>query len=189
MPAPTTTKRDEAGIMWNCLPGNDVSQAEGEYHGPHRSTSCPPCRRRRARVRRGRRARGRAELGTNEIARRTGINASTVSRLLATLAAARFVEHVPETGRYAAARARSSSSATRCSGASTWALAASPHSAGARPGDGRDGDAVALPGEQDDRRHCRLRPQPSVGVQSVAQLGRPSCRVSHAAGKVYARRR
>ena len=40
------------------------------------------------------------ELGTNEIARRTGINASTVSRLLATLASARFVEHVPETGRY-----------------------------------------------------------------------------------------
>ena len=40
------------------------------------------------------------ELGTNEIARRTGINASTVSRLLATLASARFVEHVPESGRY-----------------------------------------------------------------------------------------
>ena len=40
------------------------------------------------------------ELGTNEIARRTGINASTVSRLLATLVAARFVEHVPESGRY-----------------------------------------------------------------------------------------
>jgi DNA-binding IclR family transcriptional regulator len=41
-----------------------------------------------------------AELGTNELARRTGINASTVSRLLATLAAARIVEHSPETGRY-----------------------------------------------------------------------------------------
>jgi IclR family acetate operon transcriptional repressor len=40
------------------------------------------------------------ELGTNEIARRTGINASTVSRLLATLARAGFVEHVAETGRY-----------------------------------------------------------------------------------------
>src|SRR5882724_2366024 len=41
-----------------------------------------------------------AELGTNEIARRTGINASTVSRLLATLAGAGMVEHVAETGRY-----------------------------------------------------------------------------------------
>ncbi|MBA2474578.1 MAG: IclR family transcriptional regulator [Actinobacteria bacterium] len=40
------------------------------------------------------------ELGTNEIARRTGINASTVSRLLATLAAAGLVEHVAESGRY-----------------------------------------------------------------------------------------
>jgi IclR family acetate operon transcriptional repressor len=43
---------------------------------------------------------GSRELGTNEIARRTGINASTVSRLLATLAAARLVEYVPESGRY-----------------------------------------------------------------------------------------
>jgi IclR family acetate operon transcriptional repressor len=40
------------------------------------------------------------ELGTNELARRTGINASTVSRLLATLADRGVVEHVPETGRY-----------------------------------------------------------------------------------------
>src|SRR4051794_9911868 len=43
---------------------------------------------------------GSPELGTNEIARRTGINASTVSRLLATLANARLVEHVPASGRY-----------------------------------------------------------------------------------------
>ena len=43
---------------------------------------------------------GVAELGTNDIARRTRINASTVSRLLATLADARLVEHVPATGRY-----------------------------------------------------------------------------------------
>jgi IclR family acetate operon transcriptional repressor len=43
---------------------------------------------------------GQAELGTNEIARRTGINASTVSRLLATLAGAGFVEHVASSGRY-----------------------------------------------------------------------------------------
>jgi len=40
------------------------------------------------------------ELGTNEIARRTGLNASTVSRLLATLAEAGLVEHVEDTGRY-----------------------------------------------------------------------------------------
>jgi len=40
------------------------------------------------------------DLGTNELARQTGINASTVSRLLATLVDGRIVEHVQETGRY-----------------------------------------------------------------------------------------
>jgi IclR family acetate operon transcriptional repressor len=43
---------------------------------------------------------GSPELGTNEIARRTGINASTVSRLLATLVGAGLVEWVEESGRY-----------------------------------------------------------------------------------------
>jgi IclR family acetate operon transcriptional repressor len=41
-----------------------------------------------------------APLGTNEISRRTGINASSVSRLLATLVAGGFVEHVQDSGRY-----------------------------------------------------------------------------------------
>ncbi|MEO8291029.1 MAG: IclR family transcriptional regulator [Gaiellaceae bacterium] len=40
------------------------------------------------------------ELGTNELARRTGLNPSTVSRLLATLARGHLVEHVEESGRY-----------------------------------------------------------------------------------------
>ena len=40
------------------------------------------------------------ELGTNEIARRTGLNASTVSRILATLAEGGLVSHDEETGRY-----------------------------------------------------------------------------------------
>jgi IclR family acetate operon transcriptional repressor len=42
----------------------------------------------------------KTELGTNEIARRTGINASTISRILATLASSSLVEHLPATGRY-----------------------------------------------------------------------------------------
>jgi DNA-binding IclR family transcriptional regulator len=42
----------------------------------------------------------RTELGTNEIARRTGINVSTISRILATLASGGLVEHVIATGRY-----------------------------------------------------------------------------------------
>lgn len=40
------------------------------------------------------------ELGTNEIARRTGLPPSTVSRQLGTLAASGLVEHLPENGRY-----------------------------------------------------------------------------------------
>ena len=40
------------------------------------------------------------DAGTNELARATGINASTVSRILATLAAAGYVQHDPATGRY-----------------------------------------------------------------------------------------
>ncbi len=45
-------------------------------------------------------AEGPSELGTNEIARQTRINASTVSRLLATLVTAGLVEHVASNGRY-----------------------------------------------------------------------------------------
>src|SRR5262245_58353083 len=40
------------------------------------------------------------ELGTNELARRTGLHPSSVSRLLATLADAGLVERVPASGRY-----------------------------------------------------------------------------------------
>ncbi len=40
------------------------------------------------------------DVGNNEIARRTGINASTVSRLLATLATDELVARVPDTGRF-----------------------------------------------------------------------------------------
>jgi DNA-binding IclR family transcriptional regulator len=45
-------------------------------------------------------ARARTELGTNEIARRTGINVSTISRILATLVSGGLVDHVSSTGRY-----------------------------------------------------------------------------------------
>jgi DNA-binding IclR family transcriptional regulator len=45
-------------------------------------------------------AKAKTELGTNEIARRTGINVSTISRILATLTAGGLVDHVPATGRY-----------------------------------------------------------------------------------------
>lgn len=40
------------------------------------------------------------DLGTNEIAKRAEINASSVSRLLATLVDSGLVQHIPSTGRY-----------------------------------------------------------------------------------------
>ncbi len=45
-------------------------------------------------------AEARTELGTNEIARRTGVNVSSTSRLLSTLTTAGLVQHVSSTGRY-----------------------------------------------------------------------------------------
>jgi len=45
-------------------------------------------------------AEARAELGTNEISRRTGVNASSISRLLSTLTEAGLVQYVTSTGRY-----------------------------------------------------------------------------------------
>lgn len=45
-------------------------------------------------------AEARGELGTNEIARRTRINVSSISRLLSTLATAGLVQYVAATGRY-----------------------------------------------------------------------------------------
>ena len=45
-------------------------------------------------------AKDRGELGTNEIARRAGVNVSTISRILATLVSGGLVEHVPASGRY-----------------------------------------------------------------------------------------
>jgi DNA-binding IclR family transcriptional regulator len=120
------------------------------------------------------------ELGTNEIARRAGINASTVSRLLATLAAARYVEHVPETGRY-----RLSLRLVELGNAVLGRLdlreLARPHLQALVRETGETA-TLSAPGEHDavtiDFAHS------SSVVQSVAQFGRPSVGHATAAGKV-----
>ena len=120
------------------------------------------------------------ELGTNEIARRTGINASTVSRLLATLASARYVEHVAETGRY-----RLSLRLVELGNAVLGRLdlreLARPHLQALVRETGETA-TLSAPGEHDaitvDFAHS------SSVVQSVAQLGRPSVGHATAAGKV-----
>ena len=120
------------------------------------------------------------ELGTNEIARRTGINASTVSRLLATLASARFVEHVAESGRYRLSL-RLIELGNAVLGRLDLRTLARPHLQALVRETGETA-TLSAPGEHDaitvDFAHS------SSVVQSVAQLGRPSVGHATAAGKV-----
>jgi IclR family acetate operon transcriptional repressor len=126
-------------------------------------------------------AEGAPDLGTNEIARRTGINASTVSRLLATLADAGLVEHVAGTGRYRLG--------LRFLHFGNAVLArldlreiARPHLTALVEATGEtatlcapaEGEAVTVDFVQ----------SPS-SVQSVARIGRPSIAHATAIGKVY----
>ena len=120
------------------------------------------------------------DLGTNEIARRTGINASTVSRLLATLAAARYVEHVPESGRYRLSL-RLLELGNAVLGRLDLRALARPHLQALVRETGETA-TLSAPGEHDavtvDFVHS------SSVVQSVAQLGRPSVGHATAVGKV-----
>jgi DNA-binding IclR family transcriptional regulator len=123
---------------------------------------------------------GSPELGTNELARRTGINASTVSRLLATLAGARMVEHVPATGRYRLG--------PRLLQLGTSVLArldirdvARPHLQELVRATGVTA-TLSAPGEHDAITVDFV--QSDASVQSVARLGRPSVGHATATGKV-----
>src|SRR4051794_19645110 len=182
MPAPTMTKWDEAGIMSNCLPGNGVSK--NEQRQDITVLTGQPAVRHVAAVERAfavidALADGQ-ELGTNELARRTGINASTVSRLLATLAAARFVEHVAETGRYRLSL-RLVELGNAVLGRLDLRALARPHLQALVRETGETA-TLSAPAEHDavtvDFVHS------SSVVQSVAQLARPSVGHATAVGKV-----
>ncbi len=121
------------------------------------------------------------ELGTNEIARRTGINASTVSRLLATLADAGLVEHVAGTGRYRLG--------LRLLQLGNAVLARMDLREIARPHlvalSEATGETVTL-SAQGEREAVTVDYVQSVSfVQSVAQVGRPSAAHATAVGKVF----
>ncbi len=123
---------------------------------------------------------GGAELGTNEIARRTGINASTVSRLLATLASARFVEHVPATGRYRLGP-RLLQLGNLVHGRLDLRDVARPHLQKLVRATGVTA-TLSAPGEHDAITVDFV--QSDASVQSVARLGRPSIGHATATGKV-----
>lgn len=123
---------------------------------------------------------GAGALGTNEIARRTGINASTVSRLLATLAAARLVEFVPVSGQYRLGL-RLVELANEVLARVDVRELARPHLQ-ALVETTAETATLSIPGE-----HAAITVdfvQSSSSVQSVAQIGRPSVAHATATGKV-----
>ena len=120
------------------------------------------------------------ELGTNEIARRTGINASSVSRLLATLVAGGLVEHVQDSGRYRLG--------LRLLQLGNVVLArldlrqiARPHLQALVATTGETA-TLSAPGERDAVTVDFV--QSPSSVQGVARLGRPSIAHATATGKV-----
>lgn len=119
------------------------------------------------------------ELGTNELARRTGVNASTVSRLLVTLCDGGLVAHVPESGRYRLG--------LRLVEYGNAALAALDVRGLARPhlhalvAETGETATLSVPGERDAITVDFV--QSPRSVQSVARIGRPSIGHATAAGK------
>jgi DNA-binding IclR family transcriptional regulator len=120
------------------------------------------------------------ELGTNEIARRTGINASSVSRLLATLVDTGAVEHIPDSGRYRLG--------LRLLELGNVVLArldlrqmARPHLQALVESTGETA-TLSAPGERDAVTVDFV--QSPSSVQGVARLGRPSVAHATATGKV-----
>lgn len=119
------------------------------------------------------------ELGTNEIARRTGVNASTVSRLLATLASGRYVEQTAS-GRYRLGVRLVQLGNTVIDRLDLRELAQS----GLRTVVEETGETATLsvPGEHEAVTVDFVRSPSSV--QGVAQIGRPSVAHATATGKV-----
>ncbi|HUY71973.1 MAG TPA: IclR family transcriptional regulator [Gaiellaceae bacterium] len=119
-------------------------------------------------------------LGTNEIARRLGTTASTVSRQLGTLVESDYVEHVPETGKY-----RLGIHLVRVASLVLMRLdvraVARPHLEALVEETGETA-TLSLPGDP-DAVTIDFVPAPHQ-VQGVTQLGRPSVAHATAAGKV-----
>jgi IclR family acetate operon transcriptional repressor len=120
------------------------------------------------------------ELGTNEIARRTGAVASTVSRQLATLVEAKLVEYLPESGRYRLG-IRLVELANSVLARLDVRTIARPHLAALVDATGETA-TLSAPG-QPDAVTIDFVPAPHY-VRGVTELGRPSIAHATAAGKV-----
>ena len=120
------------------------------------------------------------ELGTNELARRTGVNASSVSRLLATLAGGGYVEHDEKSGRYRLGLRLLQLANVVLAGLDLRELAR-PHLEELVEETGETA-TLSVPGEREAVTVDFV--QSGSSVQSVARLGRPSVAHATAAGKV-----
>jgi DNA-binding IclR family transcriptional regulator len=120
------------------------------------------------------------ELGTNEIARRTGMTPSTVSRQLGTLAAAGLVERVPSSGRYKLG-IRLVHLANAVLARLDVREVARPHLVALVETSGETA-TLSVPGE-DDAITVDFVPG-AHQIQPVSRLGRPSVAHATSAGKV-----
>jgi IclR family acetate operon transcriptional repressor len=120
------------------------------------------------------------DAGTNELARATGINASTVSRILATLAAAGYVQHLPETGRYQIGPQVLKLSSHALGGLDLRS-AARPHLDALAEETGETA-TLSVPGDPDAVTIDFVLSRSTIA--SVARVGRPSIAHATATGKV-----
>lgn len=121
------------------------------------------------------------DVGNNEIARRTSINPSTVSRLLATLAASELVSRVPDSGRFRLG--------PRLVELGNAALArvdirqlCHPHLTALTEATGET-STLSLPYEEGTITVDFV--QSPSSVRSVAEVGRPSVAHATATGKIF----
>ncbi len=121
------------------------------------------------------------DLGTNEIARRTGINPSSASRLLATLAAGDLVQWLPDSGRYRLGL-RLFQLGTAAMGRLDLQGLARPHLTALAAATGETA-TLSVPGEREAMTVDFV--QGASSVQSVARVGRPSVAHATAVGKVF----
>jgi DNA-binding IclR family transcriptional regulator len=124
---------------------------------------------------------GPGHLGTNELARRTGINASTVSRLLATLAKDELVQRVPATGRYRLGLRLIQLGNAALAGVELREIAR-PHLLALME---VTGETATLSVPAGDMAVTVDFVQSPSTVRSVAEIGRPSIPHATATGKVY----
>jgi DNA-binding IclR family transcriptional regulator len=120
------------------------------------------------------------DAGTNELARATGINASTVSRILATLVAAGYVQHLPGTGRYQIGPQLLKLSSHALGGLDLRS-AARPHLDALAEETGETA-TLSVPGDPDAVTIDFVLSRSTIA--SVARVGRPSIAHATATGKV-----